>query len=141
MEKPGKGSFDWMQHGTIADLNSDERAEYSIVAPKGGHAYFEIEGGPRLDLAELRDSIGMPYTIPRPAEGFRKLDSFTEAQIEALYPFALVLACLDGNAFVNREHPEYDLVRQYVPDAFAVLDMNGCVELLEGEGARFRSDR
>lgn len=135
-----KGDFDWMQNGTLADLKGGGRAEYSIVAPKRGDAYFEIEDGPRFDLSELRDAISVPYTIPAPEGGFRPLSSFTEAQIEALYPFALVLACLDGNAFVNREKPENDLVRQYVPDAFAALDMNGCVELTE-DGAKFRSDR
>ena len=137
---PAKGDYNWMQCGTLENLKDGGRVEYSIVGPKGGEAYFEFEDGPTLDLAELRHSISVPYTVPKPEGGFRKLDSFTEAQIEAIYPFALVLACLDGNAFVNREKPEFDLVRQYVPEAFAVLDMNGCVELTE-TGARFRSDR
>lgn len=140
IERPDYGDLDWLQSGTLADVRSNKRVEYAIVGPKDGNPYFDLDGGPRLDLAELRQCIHVPYTIERPEGGFRQLSSFTPGQIEALYPFALVLACLDGNAFVNRENPEHDLVRQYIPEVFAILDMNGCVEL-SADGAKFRSDR
>lgn len=70
----------------------------------------------------------VPYQINRPKGGFRPLESFTDAEKEALYSFALVLACLDGNAFVNRENPENDMVLQYIPEVSETLEANGVLE-------------
>lgn len=130
----------WVQVGSLWDSVTDKRHPYTVTKYKSGKAILEMEDGPTFDLAEMRDAFNTPYNVRVPDGGFRKLDTFTPGQIDALYPFALVLACLDGNAFVNRENPEMDLVRQYIPEVFATLSDNGCVDLVE-DGAIFRSDR
>lgn len=133
--------FVMCKHGSITDQRDGEYVQFHLVLPQGDdrEAYLDIAGS-RFLLSELRHCIDTPYNLRRPEEGFKKLDDFTEGQIKALYPFALVLACLDGNAFVNLKNWDYDLVKYYVPDAYVALDSNGCVELTP-DGAKFRSDR
>jgi hypothetical protein len=133
-------NYEWRKSGGIRDVKTDKMIHYTMTKPDDGDAVFEIEGGPAFTVPEMAHHFDWPYTIRRPDEGFKPLDSFTEEQKRLLYPFALVLACLDGNAFVNHENPEFDLVLQYIPSVFAVLDQNRCVELTEN-GAKFRSDR
>lgn len=132
--------FDWFASGSLEDVLTGKTVEVDLVGPPGGEAYAQFPSGGRFRLSETARVLSRPYSVPRPEGGFRGLQSFSEGQVRALYPFALVLACLDGNAFVNHQDPDSDLVRQYVPEAFAVLDMNGCVTLSD-DGASFRSDR
>lgn len=116
------------QSGGLVDEVDDSRVHYEIVYREGEEPYMDLKGPVRVSLADLRRHIHTPYDVGVPEGGLRPLGTFTEAEIRALYPFALVLACLDGNAFVNIDVPENDLVRQYVPDAHEALKSNGVLE-------------
>src|SRR5690606_35803329 len=106
--------------GGLHDVQTGNVSHYRLVKDPELGLYLNLEKPGSFAVADLRRHFGPPYDIGR-TEGHPRLEDFSEAAISTLYPFALVLACLDGNAFTNRNNPELDLVRQYVPDAFATL--------------------
>jgi hypothetical protein len=65
------------------------------------------------------------YFIVRPEDGWRPIESFSEAEREKLRPIAETLAMLDGNAFFGMGPDEHYWADQYLPEASAVYDGNG----------------
>lgn len=66
------------------------------------------------------------YLIPKPAEGWRSVESFTDAERAKLLPIAETLAMLDSNAFlchpIKGDRPWAD---QYLPEAYALYESSG----------------
>lgn len=72
----------------------------------------------------LMDVVRVTYR--RSSEEHRDLADFSEDERRLYYPFAFMLACLDGNAFRGSD---LDLVSQYIPDAARlILDNSGTLE-------------
>jgi len=66
-----------------------------------------------------------PYSIIEPAGGWRKVDTFTDAERVKLRPIAETLAMLDGNAFFTMGDGEHWWADQYLPEASALYEANG----------------
>ena len=66
------------------------------------------------------------YTIPKPEDGWRTVDSFSQEEKYLLRPIAETIAMLDGNAFFP--HDNYTWYEQYLPEAHALFERNGGIE-------------
>lgn len=66
-----------------------------------------------------------PYRISKPAGGWRKEATFSEAERLKLRPIAETLAMLDGNAFFGMGSGETYWADQYLPEASALYEANG----------------
>ncbi|MDX3926751.1 MAG: hypothetical protein QHC90_13230 [Shinella sp.] len=66
-----------------------------------------------------------PYSVKEPSGGWRKVESFTEAEKAKLRPIAETLAMLDGNAFFGVGEHEHYWSDQYLPEASALYEANG----------------
>lgn len=55
----------------------------------------------------------------------KTLSDLTEDEKKVLYPYALVLAALDGNTYIGKHLDMADSIEQYIPDVHAVLEANG----------------
>lgn len=82
---------------------------------------------------ELMHWSDVPYD---PRKGDRSLEDFSEEERRLYYPFAFVLACLDGNAFRTGHlnpilenganiAPTPETISHYIPDAWAIIRSNG----------------
>lgn len=65
------------------------------------------------------------YLIPKPAEGWRSVESFTDAERAKLLPIAETLAMLDGNAFFPEAVQGHQWADYYLPEAHALYEANG----------------
>lgn len=72
----------------------------------------------------LMDIVHVAYR--RSPRDHRDLADFSDEERRLYYPFAFMLACLDGNAFRGGAN---DFVFQYIPDAERlILDNSGTLE-------------
>lgn len=66
------------------------------------------------------------YRIPKPAEGWRSVESFTDAERAKLLPIAETLAMLDSNAFLTcKIDGGRSWAEQYLPEAYVLYENNG----------------
>jgi hypothetical protein len=66
------------------------------------------------------------YRIPKPAEGWRPVESFTDAERAKLLPIAETLAMLDDNAFLGTSLGNgRSWADQYLPEAYALYESSG----------------
>ena len=82
-----------------------------------------ISSGLQLNLSDNPELRQKPFDVT-PLDGyFRPHESFTELEKYILFPHALTLACLDGNAFS-------EMINQYMPEAYENLKSNSWLERL-----------
>lgn len=128
------GGINMKQSGGVFDVETGKvvhyRAEYG---EDPNDSFISFDGNVKVALVELCRHINFPYILQRPPEGYRKLEDFTAEEISLYYPYALVLASLDGNAFT---HPDVDTVKYYIPHAYEALKSNGCLEWVAKHAAR-----
>lgn len=91
------------------------------------------------DLTELTTNLmgllGIPYDRPSVSDGRDKLEDFTAEERKLYYPFAFMLACLDGNCFRTGQlngivengdklPPSPETISYYIPDAYHIIKAN-----------------
>lgn len=132
--------------GTLTDYTTDnptitissdiKDGELRLLAPgqqtDDRHTYSLIE------LVNLTRSLmswtRIPYDVP-PGDS-KSLDDFTDDERKLYYPFAFLLACLDGNAFRtghlnaileggDKLPPTQETISAYIPDAYRIIKANG----------------
>jgi hypothetical protein len=123
-----------------AHVGADENAEYfTLLQPSaiinGGESYvYEIPALVTLtyNLMELL-SISYQAREDDPANPVPDYAHLTAEQQRLYYPFAFMLACLQGNAFRpgqlaalmdNESVGSDELITQYIPDAIRIITAN-----------------
>lgn len=100
----------------------DGPVHYTLTAaPDAATSILALKDGPRLFVVDLLRHVNQPYHVPRPDEGWRARESFTDEEKARLRPVAETLAMLDGNAFFGAELQDgADWYEQYLPEAHAL---------------------
>lgn len=83
-----------------------------------GPAYEIAIPAAREALRYLMHMLDLPYDARGVSD---KRESFSASEQRLLYPYAFMLACLDGNAFTGENA---ETVTAYIPDAFHVIRAN-----------------
>lgn len=133
------GSASWMIGTSFKHENFPFLKDSEILEREDGEEDYHM-----YDLDELRTFtlslmhyLHIPYDsrVDRSKESRTKLSEFTEEEKSLYYPFAFILACLDGNAFrvghlnsilENGEtiSPSPETINQYIPDAYNIINAN-----------------